>query len=64
MHAHQYLARTLPGRFKKQLEESEDLDDLLLLSKLDAAGRVSGAIVGTVDEALDYLKELARENGS
>lgn len=64
MHAHQYRARTLPGRFKKQLEESDDLDDLLLLSKLDESGRVSGAIVGTVDEALDYLKELARENGS
>ena len=27
------------------------------------AGRVPGAMVGTVDEALDYLKELERSNG-
>jgi hypothetical protein len=27
------------------------------------AGRVPGATVGTVDDALEYLRELARENG-
>ena len=34
----------------------------MLLRELDCAGRVRGAVVGTVDEALDYLKELSREN--
>ena len=30
--------------------------------KPDSAGRVPGAAVGTVDEALDYLRELERAN--
>ena len=37
----------------------------MLLRELDTQGRVPGAIVGTVDEALDYLKELrARTKGN
>ena len=39
-----------------------DLEDLLLLQECDAGGRVPGAVVGTVDEALDYLRELERSN--
>ena len=35
----------------------------MLLRDCDDAGRVPGAVVGTVDEALDYLRELERENG-
>ena len=35
----------------------------MLLRQLDDAGRVPGAVVDTVDEALDYLKELERNNG-
>ena len=34
----------------------------MLLREVDTQGRVPGAMVGSVDEALDYLKELAREN--
>ena len=34
----------------------------MLLRELDTQGRVSGAIVGTVDEALDYVQELSRTN--
>jgi hypothetical protein len=41
---------------------SEDFDDLMLLRQCDDAGRVPGAVVGTVDEALDFLKELERSN--
>ena len=41
---------------------SPDFEDLMLLRELDTKGRVQGAIVGTVDEALDYLKELSRAN--
>ena len=46
-----------------KLRASPDFDDLLLLSQFDEAGRVPGARVGTLDEALDYLRELQRENG-
>jgi hypothetical protein len=63
MHAHDYRAGTLGHRLRRLLEAAPDFEDLMLLRQLDDAGRVPGAIVGTVDEALDYLKELARENG-
>jgi predicted nucleotidyltransferase len=63
MHAHDYRAGKLPPKLRRELETSPDFDDLMLLRQLDDAGRVPGAIVGTVDEALDYLKELERSNG-
>jgi hypothetical protein len=63
MHAHEYRAGTLPPKLRRQLEASPDFEDLMLLRQLDDAGRVPGAVVGTVDEALDYLKELERQNG-
>jgi hypothetical protein len=53
--------RTLNARTRKLLEASEYLDDLKLLRELDDAGRVPGAHVGTVDQALDYLRALERE---
>jgi len=38
------------------------LDDLVALREVDEAGRAIGAEVGTVDEALDYLKGLADQD--
>jgi hypothetical protein len=63
MNAQEYRAGRLGARLRRLLEASEDFEDLLLLRQLDDAGRVPGAHVGTVDEALDYLKELERNNG-
>jgi hypothetical protein len=63
MDAQEYRAGTLPAKLRRELEASPDFDDLMLLRELDDAGRVPGALVGTVDEALDYLKELERSNG-
>src|SRR5438874_5993741 len=63
MHAHDYQAGTLPAKLRRQLEAAPDFDDLMLLRQLDDEGRVPGAVVGTVDEALDFLKELERSNG-
>lgn len=62
MDAQQYRAGTLPGKLRRELQASPDFDDLMLLRELDEAGRVPGAHVGTVDEALDFLKELERSN--
>src|ERR671937_2632407 len=62
MHAHAYRAGTLGARLRRHLESSPDFEDLLLLQECDAGGRVPGAPVGTVDEALDYLRELERSN--
>ena len=60
MHALEYKAGTLGARMRRFLEASEHFEDLMLLRELDTQGRVPGAVVGTVDEALDYLKELSR----
>jgi hypothetical protein len=63
MHAHDYRTGALPGKLRRELDASPDFDDLMLLRELDDQGRVPGAMVGTVDEALDFLKELERSNG-
>jgi hypothetical protein len=62
MDAQAYQNGTLGGKGRRELQASEDFEDLMLLRELDDKGRVPGAQVGTVDEALDYLKELARSN--
>lgn len=62
MLAHEYKAGTLGGRARKRLEESEHFEDLLALQECDVGGRVPGASVGTVDEALAFIKELERQN--
>jgi hypothetical protein len=63
MLAHDYRSGTLPPKQRRELNASPEFEDLMLLRELDDAGRVPGAVVGTVDEALDYLKELERSNG-
>jgi predicted nucleotidyltransferase len=63
MHAHDYRTGKLGMKLRRELEASPDFDDLMLLRQCDDNGRVPGAVVGTVDEALDYLKELERSNG-
>jgi predicted nucleotidyltransferase/predicted HD phosphohydrolase len=63
MHAHDYRKGTLPSKLRSELERSPDFEDLMLLRRLDDAGRVPGVTVGTVDEALDFLRELERANG-
>ncbi len=54
---------TLGSRARRRLEASEDYDDLVLLSDCDRAGRVAGALVPDVEDALDQLRELAGEDG-
>jgi hypothetical protein len=63
MHAHEYRNGTLGARLRRELESSPDFEELMLLHECDMGGRVPGAVVGTLDEALDYLRELERSNG-
>jgi hypothetical protein len=63
MDAHEYRAGTLGARLRRELEASPDFEELMLLHECDVGGRVPGAVVGTLDEALDYLRELERANG-
>jgi hypothetical protein len=63
MNAHAYRDGTLGARLRGQLACSPDFEDLLLLEECDRKGREQGVMVGTVDEALDYLRDLERSNG-
>jgi predicted nucleotidyltransferase len=62
MDALAYKSGRLGAKLRRELEASEHFEDLMLLRELDSKGRVPGAVVGTVDEALDYLRELERAN--
>src|SRR5262245_38470542 len=62
MLAQEYKAGTLGHRQRVRLEASDDFEDLMLLRELDDRGRVPGATVGTVDEALNFIRELERSN--
>ncbi len=53
--------RSLTPRQRQALEDSDYVEDLKLLRDLDNAGRIAGAPVGTIDEALAYLKGLEEE---
>jgi predicted nucleotidyltransferase len=61
MDAHAHHAGTLGHRARERLRRSADIDDLMLLRELDAAGRRRGAAVGTVAEALAYVRALEDE---
>jgi len=54
---------TLGARSRRRLRESEDFEELELLVECDRNGRTRGADAPDVDEALEYLRELARTCG-
>ncbi|HEV3163080.1 MAG TPA: HD domain-containing protein [Isosphaeraceae bacterium] len=62
MEAQAHRSGTLGARQAARLKESTEFDDLMLLCELDRKGRVPGAIVCELSEALDYLRELEAEN--
>ena len=55
------LSREKPGA-PPPVDDPDVLEDLALLRELDERGRVAGAPVETLDEALDYLRGLERED--
>lgn len=63
MEAHAWTEGTLGARARKRLAESEHLEDLLLLGECDRAGRAKGVEAPELTEALDYLRQLARDCG-
>ena len=50
---------TLGARARRRLEASEDYEELLLLAECDSAGRAVGVEAPDVEEAMEYLRELA-----
>lgn len=63
MEAHAWRKGVLGHKAAQRLTHSEDWEDVVLLSELDAEGRARGMEVGTVDEALDYVRRLEQECG-
>ncbi len=63
MDAHALHDRTLGARARKRLKQSEDFEELQLLGECDRGGRVAGVQVPDVDEALDYIRDLAKMYG-
>lgn len=52
----------LGQRARRRLEQSEDYDELRVLAECDLQGRRVGVRVCDIQEALDWLRELAAEN--
>jgi predicted HD phosphohydrolase len=63
MEGHSLHEGTIGTRARRRLEDSPDYEELVLLSRCDRNGRVRGAQVPDVEEALDYVRELARMYG-
>jgi len=61
--AHGLRDGTIGVRARRRLEAAEDFEELELLSTCDRAGHAPGVAVPDLDEALDYLRELARTCG-
>ena len=62
MLAHEFKANRLGARAKHRLETHEEFEDLMLLNECDTGGRGPGAIVGTVDAALQFIKDVEQSN--
>jgi predicted HD phosphohydrolase len=63
MEAHGLRDGTIGVRARRRLEATENFEELGLLAACDQAGRARGVVVPDLDEALDYLRELARTCG-
>ncbi len=63
MEAHKIFDRTLGMRAARRLRDHECYEELLLLGKCDRGGRQVGVAVPEVDEALEYIREVARMCG-
>ena len=63
MEAQQLLDGTLGARAARRLRDNENYEELMLLAQCDRAGRQPGAQAPELDEALDYLRDLAKTCG-
>jgi hypothetical protein len=63
MEAHALLDGTLGVRARRRLKASDSFDELVLLAQCDRAGRQVGVQTSELDEALDYLRQLATTCG-
>ena len=63
MAAQQVLDGTIGVRARRRLQQNESYEELLMLARCDRLGRQRGVETPDLDEALDYLRELATTFG-
>jgi predicted HD phosphohydrolase/predicted nucleotidyltransferase len=63
MQGHAILEGSLGVRARRRLRTSKDYEELKLLARCDQAGRQPGVPAPELDEALDYLRDLAQTFG-
>ena len=61
MYTHQIQDGRIGARALRRLQQHPDYEDLILLGECDRAGRVPGAYAPELDEALDCVRDLARQ---
>ncbi len=57
------LDGTIGARARRRLQQSEDYEELLTLCRCDREGRQAGVDAPELDEALDYIRNLAQTFG-
>jgi hypothetical protein len=63
MEGHAILDGTIGVRSRRRLQENESFDDLVLLAQCDRRGRQKAVEAPELDEAIEFLRELARTCG-
>ena len=63
MLGHAHYDGTLGARVRQRLSRNESFEELLLLAKCDREGRQKGVVTPELEEAIDYLRELAKTCG-
>ena len=63
MEGHAILDGTIGARSRRRLQENESFDDLVLLAQCDRRGRQKAVEAPELDEAIEFLRELARTCG-
>lgn len=59
MLAHKLHDRTIGARARKRLEKNENFHDLVLLGECDRGGRQQGVQTTSLEDALEYIREIS-----
>ncbi len=62
MKAHQIFDGSIGHRQHRRLKENESYDDLVVLGQCDREGRQRGIETTSLEDALDYIRDLATSN--
>ena len=63
MAAHKVWDKTIGARARRRLEQNESYHDLLMLGECDRGGRQVGVQTTSLEDALDYIREISDSYG-